>query len=163
MFHLQESFQKKNLPFMQKCGKVWYWEIGHGWHYNTVHGLFMLDNKKGRKHILRTCNTLLFHSNNDYENVINVILYEHYIWAQAGDEWLGAPYCRWYRTDYEILSQFQHLPLHPLWSSRYIDMMCDFYVRGNLYCVLVGHANLLSCRGLLTSQWTCCLRVLSGR
>jgi len=42
-------------------------------------------------------------------------------------------------------------------------MIYDFYVRGNLDCVLADYANVQSCRVLSTFRWTCCLLVLSGR
>jgi hypothetical protein len=48
----------KILPFM-RCGKIWWWQTGHRWQYNTAHALCMLDNK-GYRHTLRICNAYCF-------------------------------------------------------------------------------------------------------
>jgi len=59
-FYVQQFvFSLKIMPFMRKCGKIWYSRKGHRWQYNRAHALFILGEKDYR-HTLRICYTSYF-------------------------------------------------------------------------------------------------------
>jgi len=54
------------VPFMRKCGKIFYSRKGHRWQYNRAHSLCILDKKMLQAHTQNMWYFLLFHCHNDY-------------------------------------------------------------------------------------------------
>ena len=49
----------KIVPFVRKCGKIWYSRAGHRWQYTTAHAYCTLHTL-GYRHTLRIFNTYCF-------------------------------------------------------------------------------------------------------